>query len=315
VGKGEVGFHAMSRAAMSHAAAALLMLSLLFLAGCGEKKEEPANLVEVQTEREANEVLVELVNHNIKDGSKSSVERQRKLVWTVTVPKSQLDPARRILVELNLPREDRGGFEELIANAGLIPTRTDERAKLMRAMAAELERTFQLYDGVIRARVHIVLPDRDALDRESAKNAVGTATVLLKYKSTVPMAFPKPATRPTIPASIGAAIPADIAFDYEPIDRPIPIELVRQMVARGAEGVEPSSVVVAYAPVHVKSYEIAAPITPTIAAVSGPTTRPSSSNDLVLRLGIAAVVFGLSAIVLVFMLVHEKRKNSRSRHA
>jgi type III secretion protein J len=272
-------------------AVVLVGLLCLSLSGCGEATAE---VTVVETEKEANRILVELANRDIKDAEKVAKTEQRKSVFVITVPKSELNRAREILVQLDLPREPRGGFQAMISQAGLIPTRTDERAKLMHAIASELERTLEVYDRVVTARVHIVLPEKDMLEREDGKKPTASAMVLIKYT-------PDPSVRGT---------PATGAPNEEPPDRPIPMEQVRTMVARSAEGLEANNVVVAYTPALTLK-----PVSPSA------TTRPAdaatelklkNAKDLALQLGAAAVVFGLAAILFVFLLVREKRKASRA---
>ena len=91
----------------------------------------------------------------------------------------------QILVKLDLPREERGGLQEMVGSAGLIPTRADERARLMYALSGELEKTIETYDRVVLARVHVVIPDTDmSLSADPAKGAKPSATVVIKYTVT-----------------------------------------------------------------------------------------------------------------------------------
>src|SRR5262245_12225074 len=97
---------------------------------CGCERSEP--LVTVDNEREANRVLSRLPQGI--DAVKESRSEQRRTVWQVSVPASQVVPAREALEQLGLPRERPRGFEATLAGAGLIPSRSDERLRLMQAL-------------------------------------------------------------------------------------------------------------------------------------------------------------------------------------
>src|SRR4051812_23051026 len=108
----------------------LLSTLLLALGGCDRNVE----VVRVASEREANEILVELGRRNVTDCVKEAVTEQRKQMWSITVGPGRVQKAREILVALELPRQSAGGFDQMLSNTGLIPTATDERARLMHAM-------------------------------------------------------------------------------------------------------------------------------------------------------------------------------------
>jgi type III secretion protein J len=156
--------------------AAFLVSLATLLAGCVEMEE----LVVVDSEKEANRILVELEQHDVNGATKTEDTRQRETVYVIKVPAEKTSHARLILVDLDLPRERSAGLSEMIDQTGLIPTRTDERARLMHAIAGELEQTLMTYDGVVQARVHVVIPDEQSKFDQSDEPAKPAATVLIK---------------------------------------------------------------------------------------------------------------------------------------
>lgn len=186
----------------------------LVLAGCGQEE-----LVRVDTEKQANEILVELAAHQITDARKQPKAKQRATVWLLTVPKADLLRAREVLVQLDLPRKPKGGYERMLATTGLIPTKTDERARLMYAMSGELERTFEVYESVVQARVHVVIPEAEPMSGQNTKNPAPTAMVLIQHVDH------KNATGSSV-------VPTE--------------DQVRQMVAKSVEGLAPDHVAVSY---------------------------------------------------------------------
>jgi type III secretion protein J len=103
---------------------------------------------------------------------------------TYTLRVSRGDGARSLdlLRALGLPHEKRRGFAETYGQPSLIPTPSEERARYIDALAGELERTLEAVDGVVSARVHLVLEDNDPLVQPSADGkprASARAAVLL----------------------------------------------------------------------------------------------------------------------------------------
>lgn len=144
----------------------------LLLAGCSEK---PKVVVQVESEKEANEILVALGDYSPqKDSQKSG----QSTVYEIKVESGDFQEALEVLLANNLPRNSHGGFEAMMDSAGLIPTRTDERARFLHAREQELEESLELIDGVMNARVHLVMPEKDRYEtarsaRESTKGASG----------------------------------------------------------------------------------------------------------------------------------------------
>lgn len=246
----------------------------LWLASCSDGY---ADLVRVDTEKEANQILTVLATKSDTEGRaaywgrKTPVERQRKTYWQVSVPGPQLNGARAVLVEHNLPRDARPGLASLASEAGLIPSRSDERAKLMGAIAGELERTLETIDGVVSARVHIVLPERDALleaggtDRPGGAGRRASASVLLRTNvpkldlrseavsgvdaKSVPAASPELNVRELVRGAVDGIEPNDIVVqvNYVPgLEDPKPVELTWAFLLSSVKSkiLEPAAVAV-----------------------------------------------------------------------
>jgi type III secretion protein J len=271
---------------------ALLCCACLLLAGCESKSSE--ELVRVDSEKEANRVLVELESRGIKQAQKVEKSEQRKTLWSITVLPADVAAARNILVQCDLPRERHGGFASMAESSSLIPTKNEERAKLMHAFSGELERTFETYDRVVSARVHIVLPVKDPLSRDSTTKPTASAMVLIKY---IPRAVEETATT-------GKQAYADA---------PVSMEEVQQMVARSVEGLTMQNVFVTYTKSPPREMAVAASSssTPLASAAVTPVATASSApadKKLVMQLFGAVAVFGVIAIFLTTLLVREKRR-------
>ncbi|ANF84174.1 Type III secretion apparatus lipoprotein RscJ [Pseudomonas antarctica] len=130
------------------------MLSLvLMLSGCGESVELHRQL----SEQEANEVIAELADKHIR-----AQKIPAKEGVTVRVSASDISRAVRTLEAAGLPKVARVTMGQTFRKEGVISTPLEERARYIYALSQELEATLSNIDGVIVARVHVVLPERVA---------------------------------------------------------------------------------------------------------------------------------------------------------
>src|SRR4029079_3536639 len=81
--------------------------------------------------------------------------------FTVRVARPEAARALELLRSLGLPRDRRHGFAEVYGQPSLIPTASEERARYLEALGGEIERTLETADGVVSARVHLVLEEND----------------------------------------------------------------------------------------------------------------------------------------------------------
>lgn len=255
---------------------------LLTTGGCDNRQE----LARADTEKEANRILVELARSGITKVEKEAVKADRKMAYVLKVLPGDLQRAREVLVSADLPRGTHGGYQAMTEQGGLIPTKTEERAKLMFAMSEELTRTFETFDRVVAARVHITLPEKDPLRRDAAAKSTASATVLIKYAG-MPDSPDAPAPKPT---------PAD---PYP--DAPVKQADVQKIVARSMEGVSPDEVFVAY--------NRTTPLVLAAAANGETGSADSGDRKMMIQLLGVAVLFGVISIVLTTLLVKEKRRS------
>jgi type III secretion protein J len=109
--------------------------------------------------------------------------------FTVRVARGDGARALDLLRALGLPREPRHGFSETYGQPSLIPTASEERARYVDALAGEIERTLESVDGVVSARVHLVLEESDPLAGDGKPRAAARAAVLLAARAgSVPIA-------------------------------------------------------------------------------------------------------------------------------
>lgn len=157
------------------------LLILFVLLNIGSMIACSQTLHHALTEEQANEILVVLDNNGIH-GDKVAEEGGETLAFTINVPRRDAAKAWQILGENNLPRPAARGFSEVFGKTSLIPTAVEEKALYLQAITGELAKTIEAINGVVDARVHVVLPESDVLKQELQGPTMPKAAVLIKYR-------------------------------------------------------------------------------------------------------------------------------------
>ena len=100
--------------------------------------------------------------------------------YALRVARGDASRALDVLRARGLPRERRHGYAEVYSQASLLPTASEERARFIDATAGELERTLETADGIVSARVHLVLEEPDPLAIDAKPRTPARAAVLMK---------------------------------------------------------------------------------------------------------------------------------------
>ncbi|OUM01958.1 type III secretion system inner membrane ring lipoprotein SctJ [Variovorax sp. JS1663] len=168
----------------------LAALSLLLaLAGC--KVPLYSNL----QEQEANEIVAALSAQGI-DTAKNKLEGTN---WQVEVDEARLGQALEVLRAQGLPGERYATMGEVFQKQGLVSTPSEERMRYIYAVSQELSQTLRNVDGVVAARVHVVIPANDPL---SEKIRPSSAAVFIKHRSDVDLRLLAPAVKDMVAHSI-----------------------------------------------------------------------------------------------------------------
>jgi len=196
-------------------------------------------------ERQANEIQTVLVERGFR--ARKAVEDGRPPTWAVEVEAVDAADAVRVLAEQGLPRARPAGVRELL-KPGLVPDPVEQHALLLEAQSGELARTLEAVDGVVSARVHLVLPQPS---RNGAPSAPTKAAVYLRAQ---------PASAPKIESMK---------------------DELRALVAGSVEGLEPAAVTFVVS-------EVVSTVPPRMPAPVRSAWEPALLGALVLVLGGAA---------------------------
>lgn len=161
------------------------------LAGCERKVELLGRL----SETDANAALRVLREHGI-----SAVKTVRKEGIALEVSSGDTVAALSALNAYGLPRGANTSMGEVFRREGMVSTPLEERARYVHALSKELESIIEQIDGVVVARVLVVLPERAA---PGALTQPPSASVFVKHRDE----FDPDLIRPQIARMVGAAVP------------------------------------------------------------------------------------------------------------
>ena len=142
------------------------------------------NILHGVDERSANEATAALERAGIGAEKQPDEGAAAGAGATYTIRVVHADGTRAVdlLRALGLPHDRRRGFAETYGQPSLIPTPSEERARYIDALAGEIERTLESADGVVSARVHLVLEESDPLSADARPRNPARAAVLLKAR-------------------------------------------------------------------------------------------------------------------------------------
>jgi len=157
-------------------------VAALSLAACAKQE-----LLHDLDERDANEVVVLLDRHHISSQKlpDGEVGGNKGTHYKIQVASGDSSDAWRILTENHMPQKKDNGYAEVFATAGLIPTSSEEKAKMLAAIEGELARTIKSMDGILDARVHVVIPEDSVLKVKEGDKVDATAAVWFQYEGRV----------------------------------------------------------------------------------------------------------------------------------
>ncbi len=200
----------------------LLAASLLALAlatGC------TIDLQHDLTEQDANEIYV-LLSKNGIPAAKEKEEGGNEVRFRISVAKADAAQAAELLRSYSLPRPVEKGLSHF-AKGGMVPTATEERAMLLKALGGEVSNALNQVDGVLEARAIVMIPENNDLTQPEDRPKP-SASVFIKYR-------PGPKNEP-----------------------PIRREDVQQFVATAVPELKPDAVTVLLAPAQAPMADVTA---------------------------------------------------------
>lgn len=165
---GNFGLERMKFMKLKNTVIQLLIICSLY--GCGYE-----SLYTQLDERQANEMLVLLLADKLAV-KKTAVANG----WTLETKLADLPRAMQVLKAHGFPRDDFQTLGEVFKKEGFVSSPLEEKARLLYGLSQELSNTISTIDGVIVARVHIAIPEKNVLSEDQAPSS---ASVFIKHRS------------------------------------------------------------------------------------------------------------------------------------
>lgn len=152
----------------AHVVAPLL---LVLLSACSQQE-----LYGQLSERQANEMVAVLRNAGLA-ADKTPARDGKSFV--VTTSAHDFSRAVEVLHAGGFPRDSYDTLGQVFKKEGFVSSPTEERARFTHALSQELSNTLSNIDGVVQARVHVSVPERNPL---ADKPTPATASVFIKHR-------------------------------------------------------------------------------------------------------------------------------------
>jgi type III secretion protein J len=163
-------------------------------------------------EAAANEVVTALERANIAASKAREEGGGTEPTFLVNVTNRE-DVRRAIELMRNqgLPRTKRSGLAETYGQPSLVPSATEERARFVKALGNDIERTLETVDGVVSARVHLVMPETDPLSADNKARVEAQAGVLIKTRYGYQIPINGPDVQKLVAGAVAGLKPANVS--------------------------------------------------------------------------------------------------------
>lgn len=148
-----------------------LVFSSLLITGCGGKTVLYSNL----KEKDANEMMALLETKGVPCTKIAGKEN----TWELNVASVQFAHAIELLEAEGYPPTAYQGLGQIFGQKGMVSSPTEERARFMYALSQSLAETIAQIDGVLTARVHVVLAETEPF---SDRIRPASASVFIKCR-------------------------------------------------------------------------------------------------------------------------------------
>lgn len=162
-------------------------------------------------QRQANEIAAALIRHGIPAQRIAGKGGQ----YTVAVDNDRFAESMAIIKEAGLPKQEFQNMGQVFKKDGLVSSPMQERAQMIFALTQELSRTVSDIDGVLSARVHLVLPENDALRQQLTPSS---ASVFIRHRSDTPVASLVPQVKMLVANGVAGLSYDKVSVVLVPVD-------------------------------------------------------------------------------------------------
>ena len=137
------------------------------LTGC----DKEATLYSSLEESQANAVIAALLDAGLEATKTPGDEG----TWNVSIRQADFAAAANLCERRGIPRRKFNGVGDVFKKTGMVSSPSEERIRFMDAIAQDLARTIAMIDGVVDARVHVVLPENDPFAKNMLPSSAAVA--------------------------------------------------------------------------------------------------------------------------------------------
>jgi type III secretion protein J len=188
---------------------ALVLLAALLLSACDTE------LYNNLDQRQANEMIAALQQRGIP-AQRVAVKGGQ---YTVVVDKGRFAESIAVLKEAGLPKQEFQNMGQVFKKDGLVSSPMQERAQMIFALSQELSRTVSEIDGVLSARVHLVLPENDPLRQQLVPSS---ASVFIRHRSSTPVGNLVPQVKMLVANGVAGLSYDKVSVVLVPVDAQAP---------------------------------------------------------------------------------------------
>jgi type III secretion protein J len=245
----------------------LLLVFSLLLSGCGV-----VTLFNNLEETEVNEMIAILKQYGI-----SATKIIGKESCALSVPSGSFSVAIDLLNAQGYPLPKYQTLGDVFKKSGLVSSPLEERVRFMNALAESIALTLSKVPGVLKSRVHIVLPENDPY---AEKVTPSSAAVFLAYRSD------------------------SMVEDY--------VRDIKYLVTNSIEGLEYDKVTVALFPVTLPPLPKALGKSDTLFSIAGIEMTEGSKMQFFVIIGIlVAIILGLLGAMASMLMAAKRKKKEK----
>ena len=243
-----------------------LLATCMLLSGCGK-----AILYNSLDETEANQMIAVLKQYGI-----SATKTIGKESCSISIGKGDFSTAVDLLESQGYPLPKYQTIGDVFKKSGLVASPTEERVRFMNALSETIAMTLSKIPGVLKARVHVVLPENDPY---AEKSNPSSAAVFITYRQD------------------------SLVEDY--------LREIKFLVTNSIEGLEYDKVSVALFPVTLPPLPKAVKNSDTIISVAGISMAEDSAARFFVILGIFSIIIVILLILLAIIWWNSRKKTQQ----
>jgi type III secretion protein J len=183
------------------------LLAVLVLAGLVSACED--EIYRNLSQRDANEMVAVLARNGVS-ASRATGENG---TYRLLVSSGSFPLAVEVLRQAGYPRETYRSIADIFPGDSLITSPFEQRARMTYALNQEIGRTLSGIDGVVSARVHVVVPDADL---RGAPQVRPSASVMIQALPSIDADELAPKIRQLVASSVAGLNYRDVAVAFFP---------------------------------------------------------------------------------------------------